>query len=1247
MKQVHSLFKESCNSDVIQSQCKIEVCRKTKTDPIVTLDSSDFIEQTLTITGKTSSSSSFTVGGVCATKMTVTLTRSGVSKLKQHGVFKKNICWRVKQYNKVADQEQSETDFSKYVNGNDYEKGMCRLGVFYVSNIGNNDYTCEITAYDGMLAFEKSINGSELLYMQSHLGTIGDWAVRFEDKCKGDAYDFSIWVDTSLANVYLQTKVSEDVKVETFREALGYLTSYVGGFATFDEFGDLQIRSFEYEPVEIDMTHKMLLSGRFDSVVSAITGFYSSVAGFDYSSKGNVVGDYNSIDMYLSENPFLRGIQPFNEKTMHQSVLTALTNLSSYLVTKKFFGCDCEITAIPYVNLGDCLAIQRLVVNESGEATNVVETNIIVCEYTYNFGSKITIKSNGATTSSTSAGKVGSQPKLRDEDPRVTDLIDSFTKVTYEQVIEQIPIVYDRTKPSVGNYSVFVSQYADVAVGNELSFSAPTGVYPSRDEEDKFWYVASYIEKEEDDEEEEDEDKPLPYKYGKQEGNIIRLYDEGNDEEFGKYVKAGNTEISLNTCYYVLKLPTFECDFGQVSRDYDTDNLLSMFDFTGSVGDISSYIPYGNDEVSDISLTADFSNSLRSSAVFATNPFTLNGWLTPHYYKGYGTIWMNSAYNIVTGVPIDSSSGLAEYDVNGKSFIYNTNNRDMYEEYEYHGGYKLTNFSPTFKYSLKSSVSENMPLGRLLSLEYSTLDELSNAIKDLKFTMRGGNDSTTEGHGYFDIAHIKDNGLTDGHSYDTYRRDWDCSLADSLQEFTEHDIGTYGNIFNRTTEMPIPTVAVFYSNMPKFVTLTYTVRHENEPTIDDVIQELKGIDELREEVANLTELSTLVGTEVVDIKTDIEALKAKDVELEGRIADLEEQGLEVDLTEVNEAISSLQTTTTDLSVRTVALEMKSLELESGVSALEVSKAEKSALNSLADRVTELEENGGGSGGGSSADLTELENRVTSLEQNKADKSQITQINASLASLQEQLTSLSADMVVVKASVNQIPSILQSIEDLNNRVTILETGVAPEPSTFVITDMWLEDADGYKFDSRYKVGDLLYAPINTNVYICISVSKPNSINAFFQMGSSDWISIGETTQENKSTVTKTIPAAGMRFKATATLGDEVTSLEINTKGYTKKISVSKTQSSFDSESATVVLVASGGSPSVGISTYKYKYWVATSSTVSTRVGELTDWVDDATITVTKGSDEVGSRTNFYIQYEVTDGYSTESGYYKCY
>lgn len=1228
MKQVHSLFKESCNSDVIQSQCKIEVCRKTKTDPIVTLDSSDFIEQTLTITGKTSSSSSFTVGGVCSTKMTVTLTRSGVSKLKQHGVFKKNICWRVKQYNKVADQEQSETDFSKYVNGNDYEKGMCRLGVFYVSNIGNNDYTCEITAYDGMLAFEKSINGSELLYMQSHLGTIGDWAVRFEDKCKGDAYDFSIWVDTSLANVYLQTKVSEDVKVETFREALGYLTSYVGGFATFDEFGDLHIRSFEYEPVEIDMTHKMLLSGRFDSVVSAITGFYSSVAGFDYSSKGTVVGDYNSIDMYLSENPFLRGIQPFNEKTMDTDVLTALTSLSNYLVTKKFFGCECEITSIPYIDLGDCLAIQRLVVNESGEATSINETNIIVCEYTYKFGSSITIKSNGATTSSTSAGKVGSQPKVSLEDDRVDKLIDSFAKITYEQVVEQIPISYNKSIPLLSAASVMRSEYARTGQHDNVITGEVDGdlVYPG----DGFRELTI-------------SSPPI---------QMIPVFNNG---VFKGYVDADgdpvDVDLETNSTEVLLKFNTDNATFGDTVTWEEEEKLLQLFDFDCNLNSSIGLFIEDDENISNISITADFSGARRVSTLYSAHPLTVAGWYRPYNTTGDAFITVDTGTDKEThGVKINSSGKVAEFSLKAQGVLkYKTVNKLAWM-FKYKGYYALDNFSPVFTYEIKSGnqwVSSEMPESAVLQLNFSSVDDLLNSVEDMRFKMRSGNEYSNRGTGRLECVFTNENG-----DMQENLKTFESTLADSFWKFSTHTTGTYGKILNSTGAMSNNSgdakLAVFYYDMPQFIKLSYTVKHEHEPTIDDVIQELKGIDELREEVANLTELSTLVGTEVVDIKTDIEALKAKDVELEGRIADLEEQGLEVDLTEVNEAISSLQTTTTDLSVRTVALEMKSLELESGVSALEVSKAEKSALNSLADRVTELEENGGGSGGGgSSADLTELENRVTSLEQNKADKSQLTQINASLASLQEQLTSLSADMVVVKASVNQIPSILQSIEDLNNRVTILETGVAPEPSTFVITDMWLEDADGYKFDSRYKVGDLLYAPVNTNVYVCISVSKPNSINAFFQMGSSDWISIGETTQENKSTVTKTIPTAGMRFKATATLGDEVTSLEINTKGYTKKISVSKTQSSYDSESATVVLVASGGSPSVGISTYKYKYWVATSSTVSTRVGELTDWVDDATVTVTKGSDEVGSRTNFYIQYEVTDGYSTESGYYKCY
>ena len=75
MQNVSNLFKDSCDNSILFCVFEIIVSQTKSGDPILTLTNEDFIESTASIEKQTNSSSQFTIGGVCSSKLSLTLTR--------------------------------------------------------------------------------------------------------------------------------------------------------------------------------------------------------------------------------------------------------------------------------------------------------------------------------------------------------------------------------------------------------------------------------------------------------------------------------------------------------------------------------------------------------------------------------------------------------------------------------------------------------------------------------------------------------------------------------------------------------------------------------------------------------------------------------------------------------------------------------------------------------------------------------------------------------------------------------------------------------------------------------------------------------------------------------------------------------------------------------------------------------------------------------------------------------------------
>lgn len=465
MKSVSNAFKLSCDNDVIDSDFLVYVSKGKDGNVLCTLDNTDFIIQTMRLRGSSTSEQTISIGGVCSTEFTMTLTKKGVDKLQSNNSLKKNYCLHVVQWNKVDDENQSSESPIYNVDGSLNTSGRCDLGYYYISKIKNSDYDCEITAYDGMLRFDKAIGAKVLKHMKKNKKTISDWLDYFCTKLNNSYFSFSYSVSSKIVNSDLEVCISDDSEIDTYRQALGYLSALACGFATFTNNGDLIIQTYNTDTSVESINDKRLYDYDFDSYVSKVTSFSSSVAGFDFSL--DYTGDKGSseeIDIEVSENPFLRGLQKYDSDTLDSRIDTALTNIATSILGVCFYGCNVNVVQRPYLDLGDMVDVQRVVVNEDGSLSSINTTNIIVCSYDYSFCSSMSVTSSGATGTSTSSssGKLSSSPKEKPSstDSRVDELIND-TKLT-KKVKKRVPVDFSMETQRY-MYPLLLGEFAKVS----------------------------------------------------------------------------------------------------------------------------------------------------------------------------------------------------------------------------------------------------------------------------------------------------------------------------------------------------------------------------------------------------------------------------------------------------------------------------------------------------------------------------------------------------------------------------------------------------------------------------------------------------------------------------------------------------------------------------------------------------------------------------------------------------------------
>lgn len=1240
MKNVSALFKKSCQSDDVQCQVKVKVYDRLQRSLQCTLDGNDFFEESLSIESQATSSDSFNIGGVCSTKFSITLTSKGIATLQENGAFAKNMCWVVTQYNKIDDTDfetpQSIEDYSVDIDGVEIKDAACPLGVFYISSVMNNDYSCDIEGYDGMLAFEKPIPATQLAVLQKEKKTIKDWVAWAFADCVLGRYNFAYEVEATAVNLDALFVVSDDTNIATYRDMLGYLSILAGGFCTFDATGLFKIKRYSYSPVEVGLSHKKLIDGKFDDRLSVVTRVVSSVAGFDYERVATDTVNKNQVELGIAENPFLRGLQPYDQTSLDQSVLSALGNIADSIISKEFYGCDATLANCPYLELGDCVSVRRLVVSPEGNETDVVETSIIATSLTYSFGGEVELVSSSTVgdSPSVSSGDRSSSSKnsVNGKDSRVDDLIKDLNRTRYITKTVKVPLTYTKSdrnqenpaEPFIETGIVWSSKYHAGGETPDVSQGVPKQYILKGDVSGAYYSSGAY--------------------------GIFKT----EPVDISSYITDASSNVS-NINVFI--------DFTKVRRRLMFARYVESITHASIPNDgrasANVSIKYTTPLVRDGYLCEDIKNPLSFSAecsgeTYSGNPESTGG------ESLVGSVEKSCSGSMPTIVPDLAYRSSSIYAFG--SFLYSDPATKMHKN------------PPVFDMTFDSITAMQLKLGSAFQMMHSCYNRTENGVDEsgnLKIKWE-----STE-HGYRSLSEGYKTQKLSGEAFalfpadavkDSFSTDY-CSLSFNNGDALE----SHWYIFD----------------LPKALTVTYTVTEEVPNDVSGVAtsvnENTKGIAELRSEVDALNKLATLLGYQTQVNAEDIAALqKAVDAlvpseDISAEIAKLQSQIDEINKkldgggssTALENRVSTLETDVSGLKTTTGSLQSSVTTLTSNVTTLESSvKALQTDNTSIHSDITAINTKLDGIGTTEEmqtqinelkSDVSAINTRLDNIGSTEEMAQKITDLTTRMTTAEGSVSTLQSDMTTAKSDISSLgtrvsaneysisnitvtlDAIKKTLADHEKRITALEQGSGGGGDELAISAIWLENAKGNKIPETFFKDDAWYWENNSDakLYLGISVtgaSTPTTNQFYVQYEGSSWETFGSATTELKSLDSFYAPSGDTirKYKASATLGsDTVWSSEMQLGGFTPMDTTLSESGEYPTK--TFTMTASSGAPSVGIGEYKYKFGYAKSESAEPTI--LQDWSSNNSITVTAGSVEVGGLTEVYVFAYATDGART--------
>lgn len=366
---------------------KLNVKLHKDAETLLTLTPNDVEADSLQLSRQATSNNYFTLGGVCSSKLTMSLTSSGVDKLLEAGLLRKDICFEYNEWLKVDDANQSKSDYSINTDGSENITGKVKNGYFYVNKVENSDYSCNLELYDSMLAFSIDISYNDGIILTQGYRSILELLTLFCESCSTDLYKLTVAsdIESRIYNKEVLFSIGNDGSVDSYRNALGYLSILAGGFVVINRDGELDIINYN-NTVVASLNENRVYDYSMSEVEYEINEISTSVAGFDYSIKNKTSASEKLIKLFFSENPFLRGIQTADAKELDNSVKSCINNMLLSCQGIKFDGGDFEIDHRPELDLGDCIQFTKAYVdNKTKNILTKSYNNVILCNIESNF----------------------------------------------------------------------------------------------------------------------------------------------------------------------------------------------------------------------------------------------------------------------------------------------------------------------------------------------------------------------------------------------------------------------------------------------------------------------------------------------------------------------------------------------------------------------------------------------------------------------------------------------------------------------------------------------------------------------------------------------------------------------------------------------------------------------------------------------------------------------------------------------
>lgn len=354
MYDVSSEYVNALNNKVIRNQIKVYIKEKANGYTNCYTDMS-IIPNSLSVSNKCVSGTDFCLGSVYTGELNVSL----IAGSGQHYIDYYDAEVRV-EYGLELENGQIE---------------VIPIGTFFVNEASQSTRILTLKCYDAMFLFDENIEEDvygtpfELLsFICEKCGVILEHDESYFDDFANGNYDFSLYSE----------------KLSTYRDAVSQIAIVLGGFATINRQGHLEIRRFRSrKTTEIPKSRKIeTKSNNYKTFFSGVTcKFLVENEYIDYRYIGREEDRGLIVD--LGEIPIVSGIDEYKEEI--------LVNIYREIEDIEYYPCKISCITDPRIDLGDMI--------EHPDKYMFIEEEIIkslVTGYTWRFRGKMDLQSVGS-----------------------------------------------------------------------------------------------------------------------------------------------------------------------------------------------------------------------------------------------------------------------------------------------------------------------------------------------------------------------------------------------------------------------------------------------------------------------------------------------------------------------------------------------------------------------------------------------------------------------------------------------------------------------------------------------------------------------------------------------------------------------------------------------------------------------------------------------------------------------------------